>query len=534
MGVSQETLRTKGSSTPAFFGSLSSLPLRLLILVAIDAGAIWFGLQQVRNGAYVLVIALGIVTLMANVIILLRDTYPLRWMLPGLVLMALFSIYPNLYTIYIGFTNYGDGHLLSKPQAIERIQSELYLPEGGSAYSWTAYKSDDGDYALWLVDADGLGYLATVGEPLIDQPQAGEHGIVDFDANGIPTGIEGYTKLNPILATTDQNLPNIKFGVEGETIQIRSTSDAAQLVPRYTYDPEANAFTDNLTGRVFEDIQGTYTSMDGQTIIPGYSAWIGLQNFKNFFTSPAVRGPLFRILIWNFIFPILSVLTTFGLGLLIALFYNDPNFKGKKLVRSFLIVPYTIPSLITILIWKGMLNPEVGVVNDILDGLIGISPSWTTVPMLARIALVIVNLWLGYPYFMLVCSGALQSIPSDIYEAAEVDGANAWQRFRKITLPLLLVAVGPLLIASYTFNFNNFNLIYLFIGGGPPIAGASIRAGHTDILISFVYNMAFEGGRGQNFGFAAAITLVIFVIVAVLTLFQFRYTNMWEEVSENV
>jgi ABC-type sugar transport system permease subunit len=135
---------------------------------------------------------------------------------------------------------------------------------------------------------------------------------------------------------------------------------------------------------------------------------------------------------------------------------------------------------------------------------------------------------------MLIASGALQSIPEDIYAAAQVDGANTWQKFSKITLPLLLVAVGPLLIASFAFNFNNFNLIYLFNQGGPPMAGTPTPAGHTDILISYVYNLAFSGARGINYGFASAITIIIFFIVGAITLFQFRYTRMWEEVSENV
>jgi len=136
---------------------------------------------------------------------------------------------------------------------------------------------------------------------------------------------------------------------------------------------------------------------------------------------------------------------------------------------------------------------------------------------------------------MLVTSGALTSIPSDLYEAATVDGASGWQAFQKITLPLLLVAVGPLLIASWVFNFNNFNLIYLFINGGPPIVGASTQAGHTDILISYVYNLAFaSGGRGVQYGFASAISIIIFFIVGTITLMQFRFTKMWEEVGENV
>jgi ABC-type sugar transport system permease subunit len=116
-----------------------------------------------------------------------------------------------------------------------------------------------------------------------------------------------------------------------------------------------------------------------------------------------------------------------------------------------------------------------------------------------------------------------------------IDGATGWERFRRITLPLLLVAVGPLLIASYIYNFNNFNLIYLFIAGGPPIVGATTQAGHTDILLSYVYKLAFEsGGRGVQYGLASAISIIVFAIVGTITLLQYRLTNMWEEVSENV
>jgi ABC-type sugar transport system permease subunit len=135
---------------------------------------------------------------------------------------------------------------------------------------------------------------------------------------------------------------------------------------------------------------------------------------------------------------------------------------------------------------------------------------------------------------MLICSGALQAIPSDIYEAAEVDGASIWQRFWGITLPLLLVAVGPLLIASFTFNFNNFTVIYAYNEGRPPIPGTPTPAGYTDILISYTFRLAFESGRGAEYGYAAAMTIVIFLIVASITLFQYRFMGQWEEVSENV
>jgi ABC-type sugar transport system permease subunit len=292
--------------------------------------------------------------------------------------------------------------------------------------------------------------------------------------------------------------------------------------------------TDQQTGVVYSNIRGAYTAPDGKQLRPGFISSIGFSNFKDFFVSPALRGPLVRIVLWNFAFAIFSLILNFGLGLAIAIMYNDQHFPFKRLIRSLLIVPYTIPALLTILVWRGMMNPELGVLTKALESVFGWAPPWFTNQWWAKIAILLINLWLSYPYFMLICSGALQSIPTDYYDAAQVDGASSAQQFWRITLPLLLVAVGPLLIASFIFNFNNFNLIYLFNAGGPPIAGTPTPAGHTDILISYVYNLAFTGTRGVNYGFAAAITIIIFFIVGAITLFQFRYTSMWEEVSENV
>jgi len=508
--------------------------LRIVGIVAFDAFVIWFISQTIANGFYSLTAVIAVVAVLVNTVFLLPRFAPIRWMVAGLSMMIIFVIYPIIFTVYVAFTNYGDGHLLTKEQAIEQITTRSYLPEEGKAYSWTAFKSEDGQYALWLQDADGNAYLAKPGED-IKPGVSGQDGVGELDANGVPDSIEGFNRLNAIQATTDQELPNIQFGVPPQTVQIRSTSEAAELKPRYEYDEETDTMLDLQTDTVYENVDGTFTSANGDEIIPGFRAIIGFQNFIDFFSSPAVRGPLIRITIWNFVFPTISVLSTFALGLAIAIMFNEPKFPLKKSIRTLLIIPYTIPGLITIIIWRGMMNPEVGVINRTLMDLFGVSIPWFTHATWAKIAILIVNLWLGYPYFMLICSGALQSIPSDLYEAAQVDGANAWHQFRKITLPLLLVSVGPLLIASYIFNFNNFNLIYLFIQGGPPIAGASIRAGHTDILISFVYQLAFSGGgRGVQYGFASAITIVLFFVVATLTLFQFRYTNMWEEVSENV
>jgi arabinogalactan oligomer / maltooligosaccharide transport system permease protein len=529
------TSQQKPKHTRAAEESIFSRILRIIFLVVFDAGAFWFIQNAYALGFTQMVVVIGVVAVMLNLIFLIPNAYPFRWMAIGLSFLILFTIYPMIFTIYVAFTNYGDGHLLTKEQAIPLIEKTTYLPEAGKSYSWTAFKSADGDYALWLINPEGETFLGKPGEEIV--PAApGDPGVGEADAKGVPASIEGYTRLNTLLAASDKNLPNIKFGLEGDqTIQIRTPSEAAELEIRYIYDAEADAFIDQINSDIYNNVEGTFTTKDGKTLKPGFRTVVGFKNFIDFTTSPALSGPLVQIMTWNFIFPTISVLSTFALGLAIAIMFNDRDFPMKKLIRSLLLIPYTIPGLISIIMWRGMMNSEFGVVNRILLDIIGWAPRWMTEPFWAKVAILIVNLWLGYPYFMLVTSGALQSIPSDIYEAALIDGATGWQRFRRITLPLLLVAVGPLLIASYVFNFNNFNLIYLFIAGGPPIVGAATQAGHTDILISYVYKLAFEsGGRGVQYGLASAISIVVFAIVGTITLLQYRFTNMWEEVSENV
>lgn len=524
---------------PRSFSIPSESPLskmtRILLLVLFDLAAIWFIRNAISLGFDQLAFVVGVVMVMNNVIFLLPGAYPFRWMAIGLSFLILFIIYPMVFTFYVAFTNYGDGHLLTKEQAIPLIEKATYLPETGKSYSWTAFKNPSGEYALWLVNSEGETFLAKPGEAIVPVT-AGEAGIGEADERGIPESIEGYQRLNTLLAASDKELPNIKFGVEGEqSVQVRSPSEAAELRIRYDYDPATNTVTDQANGDVYNNVLGTFTTKDGKTITPGFREVVGFNNFRDFMTSQALRGPLLRIIAWNFIFPTVSVLSTFALGLAIAIMFNDKEFPFKKGIRSFLLVPYTIPALISIIVWRGMLNAEFGIVNRVLEDLVGWAPRWTTEAFWAKVAILMVNLWLGYPYFMLVCSGALQSIPSDIYEAAMIDGATGWQSFRRITLPLILVAVGPLLIASYVYNFNNFNLIYLFIQGGPPIAGATTQAGSTDILLSYVYKLAFESsGRGVLYGLASAISIIVFFIVGAITLFQYNLTNMWEEVSENV
>ncbi len=201
--------------------------------------------------------------------------------------------------------------------------------------------------------------------------------------------------------------------------------------------------------------------------------------------------------------------------------------RAKRIYRSLLIVPYALPSFMTALIWQGMLNQRFGIINDILNA----SIPWLRDPWMAKASVLLVNLWLGFPYMFLISTGALQAIPEELKEAAYVDGANPRQAFRRVTFPLLLVTLAPLLIASFAFNFNNFNIIFLLTGGGPPIPGAQTPAGNTDILITYTFRLAFETGRGADFGFAAAIASLIFVMVATISAISFRRTRVLEELA---
>lgn len=524
------TITSKRSQTSL----VPNLLFRLFALFVIDAFGLWLIYQLLNDGYYPFAAMLIVVTVGINVVFLSERLTPIRWMAPGLALMFLMALYPVLFTVYTAFTNYSDGHILTKQQVINQKTSEQYLPEGGLTYAWVAYRNEADEYLLWLTDAEGDNYVVREGQPITPGQEA-ELG--DLDEEGVPATIDGYRRLQrrevvPII----QQLSTIEFGEPPATVHVRSVREAAATTARYVYDDARDALVDQATEKVYiaDSSQGSFIAEDGEALLPGYQVTIGANNFRRILSSSAIQGPLLRVFIWTFAFALISVLVTFALGLLVALVFNEPAMTGRRLIRSLLIIPYTIPSVIAVLMWRGLLNPRLGVVNTTLNDLLGWAPPWGLDPTWAKIAIIIIQLWLGYPYMMLICSGALQSIPEDIYEAAHVDGATVWQRFYNITLPLLLVSVGPILISSFTFNFNNFNVIYLFNEGGPPIAGAATPAGHTDILITYTYRLAFAGGRGNDYAFASAITIIIFLILTVITLFNFRFTRVWEEVSENV
>lgn len=508
------------------FRKWSTILIRPVGLALIDAALLWLAARLAGDGFIFISLAFVVVALFLTAVFLIKSLTAYRWMALGLSLMALFVVYPIVYTFYIAATNTGHGHVLTKTQAIASLERELYLPENAKVYRWTAFQSPAGEFALWLQNGDAPGLLAYPNKPLVEATPE-QNGIGALDKDGTPVTLDGYTRLERkrtvVLINT---LGALEFGTPPHTVRVKSLSEAAELQPRYRYDKAQDVIIDRQTGTRYHPVKGSFVSDQGEELTPGFFVGVGLHNFQRFFSSAALRGPLAYIVIWNFAFAFFSVLLSFSLGLLIALLFED--LPGKKIIRSLLIIPYPIPALVSILIWRNLLNPEFGAITHFLKDTIGTSPNWLTDPTATRIAVILINMWLSYPYFYIVSSGALQAIPRDLIDAAAVDGANAWSRFRSIILPLLLSIVSPLLIASFSFSFNNFNLIYIFNQGRPPIAGTPIPAGHTDILISFIYKLAFTSAQ-SDYGLASAISIMLFIFVGFITWMQFRYTRALED-----
>ncbi|MBP1047352.1 ABC transporter permease subunit [Enterococcus sp. BWM-S5] len=253
--------------------------------------------------------------------------------------------------------------------------------------------------------------------------------------------------------------------------------------------------------------------------------WVGLETFKKIFTVDIWRSTFFDVLGWTVIWTLVASTLQVAIGIFLAVVVHQKELRFKKFFRTILVLPWAVPGFVTILVFAGLFNDSFGAINNSLLSFLNISPiPWLTNANWTRIALLLIQGWLGFPYIFIVTTGTLQSIPEDLYEAATIDGASAFQKFRKITLPLILYSMAPILITQYTFNFNNFNIIYLFNAGGPAVPGST--AGGTDILVSWIYKLTMQNSQ---YALAAALTILLSIFVIGLAIWQFRRTNSFKE-----
>ena len=285
----------------------------------------------------------------------------------------------------------------------------------------------------------------------------------------------------------------------------------------------------------------TYNDLDMQTAGTALFHWNGLQNFISIFSSKSkstlgieISARFLPVLGWTFVWAFLATFTCYFGGILLAILINKKGLKLKKLFRTIFILTIAIPQFISLLVMRNLLM-STGPVNQALLNLGWISEpigflgqKTTDSAMVARVVVIIINMWLGIPYTMLMTSGILMNIPADLYEAAKVDGTSRPKMFFKITLPYVIFITTPYLISSFVGNINSFNTIFLLTGGGPAVKSeiANYKAGQTDLLVTWLYKLTIDNG---DYNTGAVIGIFTFLITATITLFTYRRSKAYNE-----
>ncbi|PFG32823.1 ABC transporter permease subunit [Sanguibacter antarcticus] len=507
--------------SPGFF-------VKLALVALVDALGVYVVMVAWAQGSSAVAWIMVALLVLTNVVYFSKRALPMKYLLPGLAFLLIYQVFSVGYTGYIAFTNYGDGHNSTKEQAIEAllIQNEKRV-EDSEAYPLAVVESD-GTLGLAIID-DGEVLVGTEDTPL----EVADDAVVTA---GRITSIPGYDVLGINDVVNRQSaVAALRVAVSKDagsgSIRTQDASSGYVYSSVLVYDEDLDQMTSTVTGTVYTpNDQGEFESSSGETLNVGWRVLVGFDNFRTAFGDSRYSEPFFKVLVWTFVFSIVSVVSTFFVGLFFAVALNDERLRGRRTMRALLILPYAFPAFMSFLLWKGMLNTNYGFINTVLLG--GADINWLGDPWLAKLAVLGVQLWVGFPYMFLICTGALQSIPGDVVEAAKIDGAGALRIWRSMTMPLLLIAVAPLLISSFAFNFNNFNIIEMLTSGGPRFGDASVPVGHTDILITMVYAISgLDGGAAKNYGLASALSIVIFLIVATVSVISFRRTRSLEEIN---
>ena len=505
-----------------FFSGTVGFGVKVVLLSILNALAAWAAYVLIDRHHYIALAVLVLATIGIDAIYFARRTLPLKFLVPGVLFLLGFQVVPILYTIEVAFTNYSIGHVLTKTDAITQIQLEsLGVPPDARTYNMAPAHDKDGNLVLLLQDQ--VSHKTFVGNEDGLKPISG----VKANAFGI-VAASGYSVIKGAqLFAMDKQLRALHVPVgKSREIQPQTISSAAEVEPTLRYNPKTDTFTRISDGAVFRDNNvGSFTH-GAQELEPGWKAQVGASNFKKILTDKQFRGPFFQIFVWTVFYAASVVFFSFFMGLFLAIVLNKKGLRFQRTYRSLILIPWAVPSFLSLLVWQGLLNDDFGVVNRMLH----VNIPWLFDANWAKVSVILVSFWMTVPYFFLVNMGALQSIPEELNEAAHVDGGSPWQIFRRVTLPLVLVATSPLLIASFAFNFNNFGNIYLLTQGGPTQPDQPI-AGSTDILISYTYKLAIATGKGNDYGLACAVSIIIFLIVATISAVSFSKTKALENIN---
>ncbi len=276
-----------------------------------------------------------------------------------------------------------------------------------------------------------------------------------------------------------------------------------------------------------------FTNYDANHEVPEHLfSWVGLQNFGDMLEGGSSLGATFRrVLAWTLVWAFFATFSSYFLGMLLALLINHKGIKLKKLYRTLFIAAIAVPQFVSLLILAkmldtggGTLGSGGGIITQLIESVFGYHLQFGLDILTTRVCIILVNLWIGVPYSMLLCSGILMNIPADLYESARIDGARPWRRFRKITLPYMLFVTGPYLITQFIGNLNNFNVIYLLSGGGPgDLSLYTDGAKGTDLLITWLYKLSL--GADRNYKLASVIGILVFIISATMSLVVYNRSS---------
>lgn len=459
-----------------------------------------------------------------------------QYLLPSLAAFAVFTLLPIVYTILISFTNYGSSNLYFYSQLWNQYFSPEEYSLSSDRYDYELYAKNPEKtiYDLVLIEEAGSSKSVTNPDqhqtiflyPDLDLNQSSfllndlNSDQVSYPLHGSKVMLRDIILLRSQLKRIRVKLPN------GQVLRWINLRQFQAREQRYQKQSKGQIL-DRKTGEVLtpDFSQGYYKTPQGEKSGPGFIIFIGWKHYQELITDPKIIYPFLKVFGWTIFFALGSVILSFMIGLGLAVILSWQAIQGRSVYRTLLIIPYALPAFISILIFRGFFNPGFGEINILLEGLFHIKPDWFSDPWLARGMVLWVNVWLSYPFMMILCLGYLQAIPSDLHEAAALDGASPWDHFWHIIMPWVLPPLIPLLVTSFAFAFNNVVLILLLTGGGPNQINAATSVGETDILASYTYRLAFGQAEAQ-YGLAAAIATIIFGIMLGLTGIQNRLTSL--------
>jgi maltose/maltodextrin transport system permease protein len=441
-----------------------------------------------------------------------------RYLFPGVAAMLAFVAFPLIYTVQIGFTNYSSSNLLGEDQARKYL-----LDRGEFAESDTfEFSLHDEGSALRLV-LSSANIPRFISPPLPARTDTTPIPLEALGGGQPPPG--AALSLKDVIAQRGRLLP-LRLQLPDQQILTYAGLREFSRLDSLWRAGEGGSLIEAATGVVYRPNRnaGFFESAAGDRLQPGFKVNVGMKNYVRMFGDADMRGPFLSIFIWTIVFAGLTVAFSTAIGMTLAVALNWEALRFRGLYRTLLFLPYAVPGFISILVFKGLFNQNFGEINAILSAMFDIRPAWFAEPILAKVMILVVNTWLGYPYIMVLCTGLIKAIPADLYEASAIAGAKPLTNFWKITAPLIVKPLTPLLISAFAFNFNNFVLISLLTDGRPDYLNTKLPAGTTDILVSYTYRIAFTDA-GQNFGLAAAISTVIFFLVAVLSMANLKLTR---------